>query len=98
MKIPSFDPEDSTEIPSDPLLNFSLDHCTGALSLVQTFPAGGIGPRHFSLNKAGNLVAVGLQKDGRVVVIDRDTETGELKGFLASADVDGEVTCAIFDE
>ncbi|KAK1771268.1 Lactonase, 7-bladed beta-propeller-domain-containing protein [Phialemonium atrogriseum] len=98
LKIPSFDPEDSTEIPSDPLLNFSLDHCTGALSLVQTFPAGGIGPRHFSLNKAGNLVAVGLQKDGRVVVIDRDTETGELKGFLASADVEGEVTCAIFDE
>lgn len=98
LTIPNFDPNNCTEIPSDPIMTFTIDHDTGALDLIQTFPAGGMIPRHFSLNKAGTLAAVGLQGDGRVVIIDRDVETGKLKDIIAHADVEGEVTCAIFDE
>jgi 6-phosphogluconolactonase (cycloisomerase 2 family) len=98
LMIPNFDPNNCTEIPSDPIMTFTVDHDTGALDLIQTFPAGGMIPRHFSINKAGTLLAVGLQGDGRVVIIDRDVETGKLKDFIANAEGLGEVTCAIFDE
>jgi 6-phosphogluconolactonase (cycloisomerase 2 family) len=50
------------------------------------------------MNKAGDLLAVGLQADSRVVVIRRDVETGKLTDFVASATVGGAVTCVIFDE
>ncbi|KAI1498670.1 YkgB protein [Biscogniauxia marginata] len=96
--IPSFDPNDSAEIPSDPLITFSVDRKTGGLTKVQEFPAGGQGPRQFSINASGDLVAVGLQADSRVVIIERDVETGLFKGFVAHADVAGEVTAAIFYE
>lgn len=80
------------------MLNYSIDQTNGNLKLVQTAPAGGINPRQFSINKAGTQLAVGLQGDGRVVIINRDVATGQLKDFAASANVAGEVTAAIFDE
>jgi len=98
LKIPNFDKANSTQIPSDPLLNYAIDQATGNLTLVQTSAAGGMNPRQFSINRAGTQLAVGLQGDGRVVVINRDVATGQLKDFAASADVAGEVTAAIFDE
>lgn len=98
LEIPSFDPNNTTQITSDPIMSFSIDHASGNLTLVQTYPAGGRFPRQFSINKAGDLVAVGLQSDGRVVVIDRDVDTGCLKNFIANAAVEGEVTAVIFNE
>lgn len=65
---------------------------------MQEFAAGGRVPRHFSINADGNLAAVSLQGDGRVVVIDRDVETGLFKDYVAYADIEGEVTAAIFRE
>ena len=52
------------------------------------------------MNKAGTLVAVGLQEDGRVVLIERNAKTGMLWDgkFLAWADVEGEVTTVLFME
>ncbi|KAK6210479.1 hypothetical protein LQW54_006226 [Pestalotiopsis sp. IQ-011] len=94
----NFDPSNSTEIVSDAILTFSVDHSCGNLSFVQEFPAGGRVPRQFSINKAGDLLAVGLQSDGRVVLIDRDVKSGQLKRFAANALVEGEVTAVIFDE
>ncbi|KAI2621461.1 putative isomerase YbhE [Hypomontagnella submonticulosa] len=96
--ITNFDSNNSTEIPSDPLITYSIDRATGNLTKVQEFPAGGRVPRHFSLNQDGSLVAVALQGDGRVVIIDRDIETGKLGDYVAHADVEGEVTAAIFRE
>lgn len=96
--IPNFDPSNSTEIVSDALIIFSVDHGSGNLTLVQEYPAGGRIPRQFSINEAGTLLAVGLQADGRVVVIDRDVQSGKLKRFAATALVEGEVTAVIFDE
>ncbi|KAI1815796.1 Lactonase, 7-bladed beta-propeller-domain-containing protein [Poronia punctata] len=98
LTIPNFDRANQTKIVSDPLINFSIDNRTGALKKIQEFPAGGMGPRGFSINAEGNLLAVGLQGDGRVVVIKRDVRTGLLKNFVAAADVEGEVNHAIFYE
>jgi 6-phosphogluconolactonase (cycloisomerase 2 family) len=96
--IPNFDPTNSTEIISDAIITFSVDHSSGNLSLAQSYPSGGRVPRQFSLNKAGDLVAVVSQSDGRVAVIERDVESGLLQGFVATANVEGEVTAVIFDE
>ncbi|KAI1775086.1 putative isomerase YbhE [Hypoxylon cercidicola] len=96
--ITNFDPSNSTEIPSDPIISFSIDRATGDLTKVQEFPAGGSGPRHFSINADGSLLAVSLQADGRVVIIDRDVETGLLKDYVAYTNIEGEVTAAIFRE
>ncbi|KAI1081582.1 putative isomerase YbhE [Whalleya microplaca] len=98
INITNFDPSNSTEIASDPLITYSIDRKTGALTKVQEFAAGGSGPRQFSINASGNLVAVALQADGRVVIIDRDVETGLLKDYLAYVDIEGEVTTVIFYE
>ncbi|GAW18608.1 hypothetical protein ANO14919_080860 [Xylariales sp. No.14919] len=98
LTIPNFDPSNSTEIPSDPLITFAIDNKTGSLEKLQEFAAGGSGPRHFSINGDGNRIAVGLQGDGRVAIIERDVRTGLLKDFVATADVAGEVNAVIFYE
>ncbi|KXX73474.1 hypothetical protein MMYC01_210551 [Madurella mycetomatis] len=87
-----------TTVPSDPLITFSIDPETGALTHVQTAPAGGINPRHFSFNKDGTRVAVGLQSDGRVVILERDTETGEIGGAVAEVDIPGQPNFVLFKE
>lgn len=83
---------------SDALATFAIDQETGHLNFTQLYPAGGRFPRQFSINKAGDQVAVGLQSDGRVVVISRDVKTGLLKDFIANIDIAGEVVCVIYDE
>lgn len=57
-----------------------------------------MGPRQFAFNAAGDLVAVGLQTDGRVVVMRRDVATGEVGEVVAAVELEGEVTCVVFDE
>ncbi|KAL7950205.1 Lactonase, 7-bladed beta-propeller domain-containing protein [Trichoderma barbatum] len=95
LTIPDFNNPSST-IPSDPLINFKINPTTGQLQLLQVVPAGGQFPRQFSINNEGNLVAVGLQSDGRVVFVDRDPATGLLGDFVAYADIAGEITAAVF--
>ncbi|GKT62112.1 3-carboxymuconate cyclase [Colletotrichum tofieldiae] len=89
---------EGAQIPSDSLNSFSINEQTGALTLLQKFPAGGRIPRQFSVNKAGDLVAVGLQSDSRVVIISRDAASGKLGDIIASTKVEGEVTAVIFDQ
>ncbi|KAH8795096.1 3-carboxymuconate cyclase-like protein-like protein [Hyaloscypha sp. PMI_1271] len=97
-QLDNFDKTNSTKIPSDTLHSWAIDHATGKLSLKQIAPAGGSFPRHFSVNKAGDMVAVGLQMDGRVVVIERNVADGMFGDFVASMDVAGQVTSVIWDE
>ncbi|CAK7245641.1 MAG: hypothetical protein STHCBS139747_007225 [Sporothrix thermara] len=96
--IPSFDPENSTQIVSDSVTSFSVDHATGRLARVQLFPAGGQIPRQFTINKAGTLLGVGLQGSGRVVFINRDVHSGKLTDFAGEVAIAGEVTSVVFDE
>lgn len=70
----------------------------GALEFLGLFPAGGSLPRQFAVNAAGNLIAVGLQDSGRVVVIERDIDTGVFVRQVAEVDGLGEVTCVVWNE
>lgn len=79
-------------------MSFRISPDTGALNLVQTYPAGGMIPRHFSLNKDGTLLAAAAQADGRVVVISRDPVWGVLKEYVADAAIEGGVNCVIWAE
>ena len=86
LQIPKISGSSVSNITSDPLISFKISSVNGDLELLQIAPAGGMKPRHFSVNKAGDRVAVGLQSDGRVVVIERDPKTGLLGDFLAAAE------------
>ena len=77
---------------SDSLATFALNY-DGTLTYKQLWPAGGSFPRHFSMNLAGDLVAVGLQMSSRVVILSRNITTGLLGNAVAESDVDGQVTC-----
>ncbi|POR35222.1 Uncharacterized protein TPAR_04586 [Tolypocladium paradoxum] len=98
LSVPNFDAGNSTALPSDPIINFAIDAATGALGAMQEVPAGGRYPRQFSMNKAGTLLAVGLQKDGRVVLMRRDPRSGRLGEFAGYAELAGQVTSVIFNE
>ncbi|KAK0715709.1 Lactonase, 7-bladed beta-propeller-domain-containing protein [Lasiosphaeris hirsuta] len=98
LTVPNYDRTNNTLLPSDPLITLAIDADSGALKHVQTRAAGGINPRQFSFNKAGTLAGVGLQADGRAVIIRRDAKTGILGDIIANVAIEGEVNCVIFDE
>ncbi len=60
---------DKTFNTSDSLSTFSLTP-KGELIFLELYPAGGSFPRTISINKAGNLVAVGVEKPAGVVVLE----------------------------
>ena len=97
-EIPNFNPAIATKIPSDALQVWKIDQETGKLAFEQSAPAGGSFPRHFSVNKKGTLVAVGLQLDERVVIVERDVASGEFGKFVAEIDIPGQVTSVIWDD
>ncbi|KAI9708780.1 MAG: hypothetical protein M1820_003735 [Bogoriella megaspora] len=82
---------------SDSISTFKLNR-DGSLSFTQLWPAGGSYPRQFSINKYGDLVAVGLQLSARVSILSRDVETGKLGEAVASITVPGNITCVVWDE
>jgi len=82
---------------SDSLASFTVND-DGMLDFMGLSSAGGRFPRHFSMNKAGKLVAVGLQLSHRVVIFRRDVETGKLEDLVAEIAIDGQITCVIWDE
>jgi 6-phosphogluconolactonase (cycloisomerase 2 family) len=90
----------STTIPSDSLLTYAIDRNSGRLELVQAVPAGGSSPRQFSLNAAGDRVAVAVQTNGWVAIFERDVESGKIGKLLAVKGGLGEngVVCVQWDE
>ncbi|KAK4156520.1 Lactonase, 7-bladed beta-propeller-domain-containing protein [Chaetomidium leptoderma] len=87
-----------TEVASDPLITFSINAESGALTHVQTAPAGGINPRHFSFSQDGSRVASALQSDGRVVVFERDTASGKIGKAVAEVAVEGMPNFVMFKQ
>ncbi|THY81465.1 3-carboxy-cis,cis-mucoante lactonizing enzyme [Aureobasidium pullulans] len=94
---PSSSPHNTTSIPSDSLSTFSLQK-DGTLKHIQLWPSGGMFPRHFSLNKFGDLLAVGMQYDRSVVVFERDVALGVLGKPVARWVGGGNVTCVVWEE
>jgi 6-phosphogluconolactonase (cycloisomerase 2 family) len=93
--LPNPDAKNSTAVSSDSITTFSLS-TSGKLGFVQAWPTYGLFPRHFSLNSAGNLLAVGNQNSANVVVLKRDVATGLIGDVLAEAEVEGMVTSVVF--
>ncbi|CAN8099159.1 unnamed protein product [Discula destructiva] len=96
--IPKLDPANSTKMDSDPFVNFKIDHDTGKLTRIQEFPAGGLVPRQFSYSNDGSMVAVVLSRDQRVMIIERDVETGLLTRFKAWVHVEGEPSFVLWKQ
>jgi 6-phosphogluconolactonase (cycloisomerase 2 family) len=90
---------------SDSLATYSVN-ADGSLKFVQLAPAGGLFPRTFQFNKAGDKVVVALQTDSKIAVLSRDVNTGLIGNVTASlafntTTVDGKVAgipAAIWDE
>lgn len=88
---------------SDSLFTFAISPNNGSFALIQDFPAYGLGPRQFSINENGTLVAVALGTSNRLTVIGRNVATGMMTQMLGYLDLDvggapGLVTSAVFDE
>ncbi|POS73644.1 YkgB [Diaporthe helianthi] len=88
--------------PSDTLTTWTINE-DGTLDFLQSAPSGGWLPRQFSLNKAGDLLAVGHQTNNTVVVWKRDIETGliiteEDGGKVGQALLSGPVISTVWDE
>ena len=89
----------NTVPPSDAMASFAISPEDGSLQFRQLFPAGGSYPRQFAMNRAGDLVAVGLQETGSVAILRRDVCGGVFVGEVARIDVaGGEVVCVVWDE
>nr|POE49757.1 putative 6-phosphogluconolactonase [Quercus suber] len=86
-----------TQVPSDTLSTFSIQ-ANGSLSLHQLSPAGGSFPRQYSINAAGDKLAVGLQNNNEVVILSRDVASGMVGQEIARIGLGGPVTCVVWDE
>lgn len=88
--------------PTDTISTFAIQE-DGSLKLVQLAPSGGWSPRQFSINKAGDLIAIGHQNNKTVVVWKRDVASGKIVleaegGKVGQVTLDGAVVSTIFDE
>ncbi|KAK1782560.1 Lactonase, 7-bladed beta-propeller-domain-containing protein [Copromyces sp. CBS 386.78] len=97
LAIPNPEDKASGQVQSDPIINYAIQ-ADGTLKLQQIYAAGGINPRHFSISKDGSLVVTALQKDGRVALIKRDVQTGNLTEIAGAVHVGGDTTFAKFKE
>lgn len=96
-ELPNPDKSNSTTIPSDSITTFELQQ-DGSLVFTQIWPSGGLFPREFSINAAGNLLAVGNQNSGNVAILQRDVGSGLIGEPIARIPIEGNVTCVVFDE
>lgn len=70
--------------PIDSLATFSISPKDGTLTKLPLVSAYGSFPRGFSMNKAGNLIAVGLQLSGTLVILEKNTSSGLFDKKVAS--------------
>ena len=91
------DPTNSTKIKSDSIAVWKPT-TDGKLEFVQLAPAGGTGPRHFSLNAAGDTVSVGLQLSENLAIIKRDVASGKLGDIVVNLAGGGAITNVIWDQ
>ena len=88
--------------PTDTISTFAIQE-DGSLQLVQLAPSGGWSPRQFSINRAGDLIAIGHQNNKTVVVWKRDVASGKIVseaegGKVGQVTLSGAVVSTIFDE
>lgn len=72
---------------SDSIATYRIN-TDGSLTFVQLAPVGGISPRHFAVNRAGDKVLVSITKTSKIAVLSRDKVTGKIGEALATLDID----------
>ncbi|TDZ21481.1 putative 6-phosphogluconolactonase [Colletotrichum orbiculare MAFF 240422] len=71
----------------DSIATFSIHAASGNVTFVETTSAHSFFPRTFSINAAGNMVAIGGQTSANVAIVERNVATGRLGRLLASLKV-----------
>lgn len=74
---------DSFRSSSDSLSTYRIN-ADSSLAFVQRAVVGGISPRHFAINKAGDKVLVSLVVNSTIAVLSRDVATGNIGASLAT--------------
>lgn len=69
--------------PSDSMVTLNRSPRNGSVALRNRTDAYGSVPRTFSINRAGDLVAIGNQASATVAIVRRDRETGNLGNEVA---------------
>jgi 6-phosphogluconolactonase (cycloisomerase 2 family) len=90
-----------TSPPIDSLATFSISKADGTLTKLPLISAHGSFPRSYAFNKAGTLLAMGLQLSGSLVVLGKNKSNGlfDLEvasiNFAKGADLP---VCVVWDE
>jgi len=90
-----------TNPPIDSLVSFSISTADGSLKKLPLVSAHGSFPRHFALNRAGNLIAVGLQNSGNLVILRKSPSSGLFDDKVASIQFAPGIdipVCVVWDE
>ncbi|KAI0159988.1 putative isomerase YbhE [Hypoxylon sp. FL1284] len=72
---------------NDSMATYAIDPHTGDISWIEATPAHSWFPRTFSINKAGDLVAIGGQTSSNVAIVARDPASGKLGDLVANLQV-----------
>jgi 6-phosphogluconolactonase (cycloisomerase 2 family) len=87
--------------PIDSLAFFSISKSNGQLTRGNPVSAHGAIPRHFSFNKAGDLLAVATQKSGIVTILRKSDTTHAFDQKAAEIRLPKDASspiCVIWDE
>jgi len=68
----------------DSIATYSIDTATGSIDQIDFSNAYTFFPRTFSINQAGDMVAIGGQTSSNVAIVSRNTSTGKLGSLIAS--------------
>ncbi|GKT46173.1 putative 6-phosphogluconolactonase [Colletotrichum spaethianum] len=71
----------------DSVATYTIDPSSGQVAFVEITSAFSYFPRTFSINKAGNLVAIGGQTSANVAIVERNVATGRLGNLVATLKV-----------
>ena len=73
--------------------------------MLHSIAVGGTSPRHFALNALGDRIAIAVQREGMIVVFERNVETGMVGDMIAvkgelgqECDEKTGVVCVLWDE
>jgi len=73
-----------TSPPTDSLATFSISKTDGTLTKLPLISAHGSFPRSYAINKAGTLLAMGLQLSGSLVILEKNKTSGLFDQEVAS--------------
>jgi 6-phosphogluconolactonase (cycloisomerase 2 family) len=97
-----FDPVSGNAGDDDIIATFAIKPSTGELEALPAggsiASAGGRNPRHMSLSADGTRLAVALQSDDVVAILERDPASGRIGGAVAKVKTAAQPVAVVWDE